>query len=363
VSEPTVWRIRGVLLPTEEVRDLFVVGDRVTFEPVAGAQTLTDRGWIIPGLVDAHCHIGLRNGGTPVRDAAGAKELATIDRDTGVLGIRDAGSPVPYPQLDDDPDMPRLVRAGRHLAPPGRYMPGVSHECTADELPAAVVAQAHAGNGWVKLVADFFDADQDGIAGNWDPDTLAAAVTAAHRAGARVAAHTLGPAVVQTLVAAGVDSIEHGTGLTIDLLDAMAGRRIALVPTMLAVNSTRLVAAIAEPRFPAYAGALRRALDHFPDVIAAAREAGVPIYVGTDAGSEVRHGRIADEMLALHQRAGVPAGDVVAAASWRAREWLGLGQLVEGGPADLVVYEHDPRRDLTTIRRPDRVLLRGRVLR
>ena len=356
------WRVRGVVLPDDEVRDVYLVGDRVTLEPQPGADTLIDGGFILPGLVDAHCHIGLRTSGAPVADTAEAAGLATVDRDTGVLGLRDAGSPLPYPELRDRPDLPRLVRAGRHLAPPGRYVPGVALECTPDELPSAIATQAALGDGWVKVVADFFDADRDGIVANWPADVLRDAVRTAHELGVRVAAHTLGGAAVEALVAAGIDSVEHGTGLTEPLIATMARHGTALVPTVLAVDSMRHVAALAERDHPGYAADLRRSLDRFPDIVRAAHDAGVPIYVGTDAGCEVRHGRIVEEMLALHRRTGIPADAVLAAASWNARDWLGLGRLTEGGPADLTVYAHDPRLELTTLRTPVRVVLRGRVL-
>ena len=78
----------------------------------AGRETLTDRGFILPGLVDAHCHIGIRPGGDPIEAVDEARDLAAVDRAAGVLAIRDAGSPFPYPELDDDPEMPRLVRCG-----------------------------------------------------------------------------------------------------------------------------------------------------------------------------------------------------------------------------------------------------------
>ena len=102
--------------------------------------------------------------------------------------------------------------------------------------------------------------------------------------------------------------------------------------------------------------------DRFPSVVRAAHEAGVPIYVGTDAGGGIRHGRVADEMLLLHE-AGLPAVDVLAAASWRGRDWLGFPGLIEGGLADLVVYPEDPRADLAVVRHPSRIVLRGRVVR
>ena len=148
------WHVRGVVLPDDEVRDLWIVGDRITYEPVPGAVTLVNSGYLLPGLVDAHCHIGLRPGGGPIESLDEAKALAILDREAGVLAIRDAGSPYPYRELDDDPDMPRLARAGQHIAPIRRYLRGVGVEVAAGELVSTATQQAAAGNGWVKLVGD-----------------------------------------------------------------------------------------------------------------------------------------------------------------------------------------------------------------
>src|ERR687895_2896234 len=134
--------VRGVVLPDDEVRDLWLVGDRVTLTPVPGAETIADRGYILPGLVDAHCHIGIAPGGGPIEGIGQAKELAATDRDSGVLAIRDCGSPYPYPQLDDDPDVPRLARAGRHVAPPKRYLRDIGVEVGAPDVPGEVAAKA-----------------------------------------------------------------------------------------------------------------------------------------------------------------------------------------------------------------------------
>ena len=96
--------------------------------------------------------------------------------------------------------------------------------------------------------------------------------------------------------------------------------------------------------------------------IAAAHEAGVPIYVGTDAGGNLPHGLVVDEMLAL-QRAGLSNADVLGAGSWKARQWLGLPGLTEGAPADFVVYDDDPRADLGVLRNPRHIVVRGNVVR
>ena len=85
----------------------------------------------------------------------------------------------------------------------------------------------------------------------------------------------------------------------------------------------------------------------------------MPIYVGSDAGGGIGHGQAVAEMLLLHERAGMSTVDVLRAGSWGAREWLGFPGLVEGGLADLVVYDEDPRLDLNVLRSPRLIVLRG----
>lgn len=357
------WHVRGVVLPDDEVRDIYLVGDRITFTPVAGAETIADGGFVLPGLVDAHCHIGIAPGGTSVRSLDEARGLAAVDRDAGVLAIRDAGSPYPYPELEDDPDVPRLVRAGRHIAPPRRYLRDIGVEVTGPDVAAAVTEQARAGSGWVKLVGDWIDRDAGDLAPAWDPATMAAAIEAAHAAGVRAAVHTFSESAVEIMVRAGVDSVEHGTGLSLDLIDEMARQGTALVPTMINIATFGGIANRARDRFPGYAKHMLALRDGFPEVVRAAYEAGVPIYVGTDAGGGINHGLAADEMLLLHEQAGMSTTDVLAAASWQGRQWLGFAGLIEGGPADLVVYDSDPRADLRVVRTPSRIVLRGQVFR
>ena len=356
------WHVRGVVLPDDEVRDLWFVGDRVTLEPVPDAITLTDRGFVLPGLVDAHCHLGIRPGGAPVQGLDEARALSAVDRGAGVLAIRDAGSPYPYPSLDDDPEVPRLARAGRHVAPPKRYLRDVGVEVPADEVVGAITQQAAAGNGWVKLVGDWIDREVGDLAPAWDTSVFAPAIAAAHAAGARVAVHTFAEESVAALVRAGVDSVEHGTGLSEEDIAEMARRGTVLVPTMINIDRFGEIAAQAEERFPGYARHMVALRDKFPAVVAAAHDAGVPIYVGSDAGGGIEHGMAAEEMLLLHEKAGLSTMDVLRAGSWGAREWLGFPGLVEGGLADCVVYDTDPRADLTALRTPRLIMLKGRVI-
>jgi imidazolonepropionase-like amidohydrolase len=360
VSLP-VLHLSGVVLPEGEHRELWVRDGRITFEPVPGAETVSRGGWLLPGLVDAHCHVGLGRGGVHIGDLAGLREQALAERDAGVLALRDCGSPVDTRVLDEHDDLPRIIRAGRHLAATRRYIPDLAIELEPGDLVEQVRVQARRGDGWVKLVGDWIDRGVGDLAPEWPADVVAAAIAAAHEEGARVTAHTFGTDALPGLIGAGIDCIEHGTGLTEELIGEMAERGTAVVPTLVNVANFPGFAAAGEKRFPAYASTMRRLHAQSGAVVRAAYEAGVPVFAGTDAGGGIDHGVIADEVRALHD-AGLPAEAAVGAASWAARGWLGLPGITEGAPADLVVYAADPRADLDTLQRPQRTVLRGAVV-
>jgi imidazolonepropionase-like amidohydrolase len=353
--------LSGVVLPEGEHRDLWITGGRITHQPVAGAETVSRGGFLLPGLVDAHCHVGIGRGGTPVADVGELRAQALTERGAGVLALRDCGAPVDTRALDDDPELPRIIRAGKHLAAPRRYIPGLAIELEPADLVEAVREQARRGDGWVKLVGDWIDRGVGDLAPEWPADVLTAAIAAAHDEGARVTAHTFGTDALPGLIDAGIDCIEHGTGLTEELIGVMAARGTAVVPTLINVENFPGFAAAGERKFPAYASTIRRLHAGSGAVVRAAYEAGVPVFAGTDAGGGIDHGRVADEIRALCA-AGLPAEAAIAAGSWAARTWLGLPGIEEGAPADLVAYDTDPRKDLDTLARPKRMVLRGRVV-
>jgi imidazolonepropionase-like amidohydrolase len=176
-----------------------------------------------------------------------------------------------------------------------------------------------------------------------------------------VTVHTFSEEALPDLLGVGVDCIEHGTGLSDELIGLMAERGTALVPTLINIDTFPAIADRAS-RFPVYAAHMRRLHASAYDRVRTAAEAGVPVFAGSDAGGGIAHGRIADEALALH-RAGLTAVDAVAATSWRARAWLGLPGLEDGALADLIVYPEDPRIDPRVLTAPSRIALRGRVVR
>ena len=350
--------VRGRGLPDGEPVEWWIADGILHAEPVRGAESVWDGGWVIPGLVDAHCHVGLGPHGAVGLDEAIAQ--AQTDRDAGALLLRDCGSPTDTRSLDGHHDLPQIIRAGRHLARPKRYLPGYAIELDDEwQLPAAVAEQARRSDGWVKLVGDWIDRTVGDLAPLWSDDVLAAAVDAAHAEGARVTAHVFGEDALAGLIASGIDCIEHGTGLTPETIAMMAQRGTALVPTLINIENFP-VFADAATRFPIYAAHMRELYATSAQRIGAAREAGVPIYAGSDAGGNLAHGLIAQEVEAL---AGIGMSPTAAlgAACWDARRWLGRQGLADGAAADLLCFAEDPRSGRGVLSRPDRVILRGRV--
>ncbi|HEY8662663.1 MAG TPA: amidohydrolase family protein [Propionibacteriaceae bacterium] len=356
IGEPL--HLHGTVLPQGQTMDLWVVDGHITFTRPASARTLGRDLWILPGLVDAHCHIGLGPHGAV--DEATAESQAVTDRDTGALLLRDAGSPADTRWIDDREDLPSIIRAGRHVARTKRYLRDYAEEVEPDELVDAVVLQATRGDGWVKLVGDWIDRDVGDLAPSWPADAARRAIDAAHAAGARVTAHCFGEQSVVELVDAGIDGIEHGTGLDDDTIEAMAERQVALVPTLDNLAIFPGIADQAADRFPTYATHMRDLYGRRHATFRKAYEAGVPMYAGTDAGGSGAHGRIGDEIVALGAIGG--ADFALGAASWGARDWLGRPCLAEGERADLVAYTSDPREDLRVVRHPRYVVLRGRIV-
>ncbi len=356
-----VLHLRGVFLPDETERDAWVLDGRLTFTPPSGdTETVARGGWVTPGFVDAHCHIGLSPTGHHP-DPAEQAEQALMNRGAGALLLRDAGSPVDNRSVQTRDDLPRLVRAGRHIARTRRYIRDLGVEIEPGDLVAEVERQAAAGDGWVKIAADWIDRDVGDLTPTFPDDALRAGVARAHELGARVAAHVFGEDALPGLIAAGIDSIEHGTGLTDDLVAAAHDAGCAVVPTLINIDNFPQIAHAGEQRFPTYARHMRALFATSRERVRSAWEAGVPVYTGTDAGGSLPHGLVRDEIRAL-VGAGVPQAEVIAQASWRAREWLGLPGLEEGAPADLVVYDSDPRVDLAAVLSPRRMVLRGAIV-
>ena len=355
--------VRGIVLPHATLEtDLWVVEGRITYHPPQNNAIEVDDimadgcgplgqppcHWILPGLVDAHCHIGLDASGGVTKEETEAQALT--DLLSGVTLVRDAGVPIDTRWLEGSALAPRIIRSGRHIARPRRYLKNFGVEVEPDGLVEEVRRQAKASDGWVKLVGDWIDRDRGDLAPLWPADIAAQAIRAAHEEGARVTAHCFGEESVSQLVRAGIDCIEHGCGLDPETTRIMAGEGIALVPTL---DNWRIfpgIADSAQDRFPTYAAHMRHLYATRAEVIGGAISAGVPVYAGTDAGGTRPHGTLLRELHALAELGGNDFA--LGAASWRALDWLKYPSLEEGAPAYFIVVDSDPREDLTALNEP-----------
>jgi imidazolonepropionase-like amidohydrolase len=186
-------------------------------------------------------------------------------------------------------------------------------------------------------------------------DEMRALVEEAHALGRRVMCHALGGRGLDIAIAAGVDSIEHGSYLDEDPrhLEQMAERGIFFVPTLLVYEYHRRSP---QPHVRERAQALH---EHHVASIRRALELGVKVVAGTDAGGH-GHPANAGELECL-VRAGMTPMQALEAATLWAAQCLGqeeeIGTLAAGKLADLVVVRGDPLADIALLREPGNIAL------
>lgn len=346
--------IDGTRVDTGERVDLWVRDGRFVEGPLDDAITHAG-GHVIPGLVDAHAHLALNSPTPDADDATRVRASARAHLEAGVLAVREPGSPGrESATIEDAEGLPTVLTAGRFLAPPGRYLPGLAREVDDDGLVDAALDELAHARGWVKVIGDFFDGSGR-FTTNYRIETLVEVATQVHAAGGRVTIHAMIPDTVEQAIVAGFDGVEHGTVIEDGQVEAMAAAAMTWTPTALIDDILRDSSAA----MLGAEGAARLAagMASHGDAIRRAHELGVRVLAGTDAGM-TPHGVVAREIRLLHAF-GLPAEAALAAGSWEARRFLGLPGLDVGAPADLVVLPDDPREDLTVLDHPRLVVLRG----
>jgi len=273
-----------------------------------------------------------------------------------VILIRDVGSPGGLSlQLDLAPGLPRMLAAGRFLAPPGQYYPVLLPEgVPQSRLSEVALAEISRGARWVKLIADFPPMPKGTPTGPPQPtystQAISQMVAAVHAAGGRVAAHTtLGE--VAELVRAGVDSIEHGTRIDEAALRLMAQTGAAWTPTL--CTFLRLPANIPPDARQRAVEAQQRLREMLP----LAHRLGIPILAGTDTAGTLAH------EIALLAEYGLDPHAALSAATTTAYRYLDTQINHPHQPATLVTYDHDPRHDLAALTTPNAILIDGIRLR
>jgi imidazolonepropionase-like amidohydrolase len=347
------WAVQGVALPFGDEAAAWWIdaAGAVHDRPLADAELLPGR-FILSGLVDAHAHPAVGSGpaGLVALDQRAARATLLAWAQAGITLVRDVGSRGGVTlELSSGPGMPVLQAAGRFLAPPGRYFPELlDAPVTEADLVSAAVAEIGRGARWVKVIADFPDlAAGTDTQATYRIEAIAQLVAAAHAARARVAVHATVPDA-GLLVAAGVDSIEHGFGLEERALHDMADRGTAWTPTVAA-----LLALLEAPGLPP--GRRRRLQEgraRVVELLPVAARLGVPVLAGTDVTGSI------PREVALLAQMGLEPKDALAAASTWPRQFLGAA-----ATADLVTDHHDPREDPGQLAGPAAVVAGGTRLR
>jgi imidazolonepropionase-like amidohydrolase len=370
----------GVLIEADRIvasgRD--VVRDAIGDTPMLDLAGRT----VMPGLVDCHAHLSWSAAATPVdtliAELASPERLALrtagnalVALRQGTTTVRDLGDPdevifaLRQAIADGIVRGPRILAAGRVITgPTGHCNFGGRHADDIASVRAAAVAQVSAGADVLKIMTTggLHTPGTDPRAVQYPSEALAAAVEVAHAAGVRITGHATCDAGVQLAVEAGLDSVQHGSGLEPRTAEAMAHAGMVLTPTL----ATRyfLDLHLDDPAIPQVLAARARAsAGGRQAAMEAALTAGVTIAAGTDSGTTfVPHGALPTELRMLHQ-AGLQVRDAIAAATSVAAREMGLagviGTLEVGAQADLLVLDGDPLQDLEALERVVLVIVGG----
>jgi imidazolonepropionase-like amidohydrolase len=372
---------------------VLVAGDRIVGVETTradlpdGVAVVEHPGTVLPGLIDCHSHLvadatfgGLERAAAMsgeaiddvIADSLRAHVLAgvTTVRDLGDRGFRTIG-------FRERPGLPRVVAAGPPLTTPGghcHYLGGVVD----GDVRTAVAEHVGRGVDVIKVMASggFATPGTDQLGAQFTVAQLTAIVDEAHGVGIPVVAHAHSLVSIQNALAAGVDGIEHFSGLTdegsrIDdeVLDEAAHRGVYVDLTM---GNDRAFHALMPAPPPPLDLLMRRlgvtSFDQFYALhfvmLGRLRRHGVRVITGVDSGMAPpkQHGNAWRAVVDLVE-GGYTVEEALAAATSQAAAACGLtgvtGRLAAGHAADILVIDGDLSQDISLLSRPRAVLVRG----
>ncbi len=354
---------------------------------------------LMPGLVDAHSHLLHQVDPLAPNDLHDLTEMSVAHRallgaanarsmlNTGFTTVRDLGNAGHGGDIALRDAIsrgwvegPRMVVATRALAGRGGQYGRLSE--AARPLVELEYATVDGPSSARALVRSAIVEGADGIkviVGSETAITLSleevrAIVDEAHRAGRWVAAHATDDVAARIAVDAGVDSVEHGYGISDETLALMAERNIVYVPTdfpdELYQGLIHDSHAIPEEDRALYESAVAAQLTTSRDGIRRAVAAHVRIVTGSDTyfgWGERSRGEVSVLMFRAHAALGIPPIEIIRSATMHAAALLRvsdrIGELTPNHIADIIAVPRDPLADITVLERVSFVLHEGRVIR
>ena len=331
--------------------------------------------FVLPGLVEGHCHVFLDGGEldfqtrkaylkAPFDEMSSRARLSVAQNvDSGITLIRDAGdihgvNTCMKEEIDADPhSVVDMLSPGVAIRKIGRYGSFMAREITDLDGIVQTIREITPNASQLKvLLTGIIDFEKGTMKGGpqFTLEEIRVIVETARESGLLTYAHCSGEDGLRLAVEAGIDSIEHGFFMTREILQVMAEKGIAWVPTYSPVDFQ-----LQRPELAGWNAAtcdrLRAILENHNMHVALAYGMGVSVVTGSDAGSYgAVHGQaLIDELFYLHH-AGGSVADVLASATSLPRRLWGCpsADIVAGNQANLLLLEGSPFEDLNHVRRP-----------
>lgn len=331
---------------------------------------------ILPGLIDAHVHLCVDGSPDPItsllKDSIPQLTLKTANHarqtlEAGVTTVRDMGGK-DYIDIAVRDGIesgilqgPRMLCSGKLVCMTGGHGWQFGREANGvDEVRAAVREQLKAGADLIKLMATggIMTRGVEPGSTQFTLEELIAGVEEAKKAGRKTATHAQGTEGIKNGLWAGINSIEHGFFLDDEAIELLLEMKAFVVPTLCAPY--HILKAGIRKGVPAYAvEKSEKVMKSHCESVKKAHKAGVPIAMGTDAGTPFnRHGENLKEMELLVRNGFTPMEAIVATTK-TAAEVLGLekkfGTLQKEKLADLVVIDGNPLKNIALLQDKEKI--------
>jgi imidazolonepropionase-like amidohydrolase len=343
---------------------------------------------IMPGLIDAHCHISYGEGKTAEEiDVYGGAEWAAVRAvwnagkvlQSGVTSFCDPGSTWNVAVACRDAIAngmfpgPRVFAAGRHIVADGGFadyfpswlgMPASAEGVlcpTRDEMAREVRRQVKNRVDMIKISGDSQAQERLADAGPcFTQDELELIMALSHQLGRKVGIHARYANTVVAAARAGVDWMMHASYMRAADIGFIRDRQVPICPTL--TFTANIVEHGREVGVdPNYIEVKRRELDALVDIHRRSYEAGIPLMAGCEAGFSVTpygewHAR---ELELMVEHLGMRPMDAIRSATSLNAKVFGwqdeVGTLKLGLQADLLVVNGDPLKDMSVLSDASRV--------